>query len=541
METPTKSTFEFDEVSEGTILQLITNMKNKNTKGCDQISNKLLKAIKTEIAKPLSFIINQSLKTGSFPVKLKLARVRPLFKKGDPQIINNYRPISILPAISAIFERVIHLQLTHYFEDNTLLTKSQYGYRSGHSTELASLELTDRIYKHLENNEVPIAIFIDLSKAFDTLDHDILLSKLDYYGIKGVAKQLLESYIRNRQQFVQIDNNRSRTITLNIGVPQGSVLGPLLFNIYINDMCKSTKCFDIINYADDTTLITTLSNLKKTNHSYDSSINSEIANINNWLLAQRLCINVSKTKFMMFHMPQKHVPNLNLSINGVNIDKVEEFNFLGLILDTNLKWKPHVQKVATKIRQINGVLNKLKFVFPQRVLRILYTSLIESHINYCLLLWGTNYDQIFKLQKKAMRTISFSHHKAHTSPLFKTMELLNIRDMYNIQLLKLHYKIKNGVIPPYFSNFLSDDLAQRAPVYALRHKRVTVFKPQRDFLRKNAKFQLRELISKFDEHLLQRADNYSMKSYITRIKHYYLEQYQVTCVIENCYVCGLNL
>ena len=156
-----------------------------------------------------------------------------------------------------------------------------------------------------------------------------------------------------------------------------------------------------------------------------------------------------KAKYMMFHTPQKRIPKLHLSINNIDIERVDSFNFLGLVLDTHLKWNFHVRKVANKLTHINWILSKLKHIFPQKILKNIYSSLIESHINYCLVLWDTNYDRIFKLQKKLFE--QFAHYKSHTSPLFKSLGVLNIKDMYNIGLLKLYFKIKNGTIPLYFS------------------------------------------------------------------------------------------
>ena len=208
-----------------------------------------------------------------------------------------------------------------------------------------------------------------------------------------------------------------------------------------------------------------------------------------------------------------------------------------------MKWHTHVQKVANKIRNVNGILHKFKYVFPHRILILIYTSLIESHINYCLLLWGTNYDKIFKLQKQAIRTISLNHFKAHTSPLFKSMNLLDIRDTYQLQLLKLYYKVKNSLVPSYFKFFTNFTIYNRNNVhtsrYLLRNKRVNVAIPPKEYLKRNVQYQLLELMSRFDEELLQRAETFNMKSFILKIKTHFINQYEINCIQENCYVCAL--
>ena len=197
----------------------------------DEISSIFLKRITTSIIKPLTIVINQVFNNGVFPDKLKIAKAVPIFKKGDSTLINNYRPISLLPVISKVIEKIIYNQLSLYFESNKLFSDSQYGFRPNHSTEHATLELTDRITSAMDNNDVPIGIFLDLSKAFDTIDHAILLKKLEHYGVEGITLQLLQNYLTHRKQYVKLHDVKSCVLPINTGVPQGSILEPLLFII----------------------------------------------------------------------------------------------------------------------------------------------------------------------------------------------------------------------------------------------------------------------------------------------------------------------
>ena len=215
--------------------------------------------------------------------------------------ISNYRPISLLPSISKILKKVIFKQLSTYLNAHKLLYDSQYGFRACHSTELASIKLIDRITQDLDKGKIQISIFLDLSKAFDTLDHVILLQKLNYYGIKSVKLKLFQDNLQNRTQYVSYDKTNSDMYHISTGVPQGFISGPLLFIIYINDLCNASKLFKMIIYADDTTLYSTLDVF---GNYISKNLNLELTKVADWLKLNKLSINIKKSKFMVFHMPQ---------------------------------------------------------------------------------------------------------------------------------------------------------------------------------------------------------------------------------------------
>ena len=367
----------FKLIREDFVSKLIDDLDSKNSTGCDGLSNTLLKSIKLNLVKPITLIVNQMLTTGIFPDKLKRAKVIPLFKKGDKSIFSNYRPTSLLPSISKLFEKVIYQQLYKYFEDSNVFYESQYGFRKGHSTELASLELVNRLLSKMDKGEVPVAIFIDLSKAFDTLDHDILLYKLKCYGLTGNSINLLKGYLTNRQQYVHYDNTDSNFLKITTGVPQGSIFGPLLFLIYMNDIHKSSNLFHFILFADDTTLIT-----KNAIYNTDS-INAELAKLSIWFKVNKLSLNVSKSKFMVFRSARKQTPIPLIQIDNNVIECVENFNFLGLIINIEMEWshRPHCPENITHHRRPNKIEKSytLKYFNHALQLTVITTHKLFAH------------------------------------------------------------------------------------------------------------------------------------------------------------------
>ena len=448
---PVNTQFQFHNINEGIVRNVIKNLKPKRSSGHDGLSMFLLKQLADLLAEPLAYIINCSLELSVFPEKLKIAKIIPIHKKENPHLIENYRPISLLPAISKIFEKVVHEQLFSYFTENKLFFEHQYGFRKSHSTEHAVLELIDKLILGIDNGNTPITVFIDLSKAFDTLNHQILLCKLKYYGAHKKTLAWFDSYLSNRKHYTELDTDiKSSHISSQIGVPQGSILGPLLFTIYMNDFHLCSKFFEFILYADDTTLYNPLSNL----HHRDVSlhINQELNHVYEWLCINKLSLNIKKTKHIMFHSPKKKIQELQpkLVINDINIEQVKDFNFLGITIEEHLNWKLHIDKISKKISRAIGIMNKLKQQLPTFTLKILYDSLIQCHINYGILSWGFNTTNIFKLQKKSIRVITKVKYNAHTDPLFKNHDILKAQDIFKLNILKFYYNYKHHELPAFF-------------------------------------------------------------------------------------------
>ena len=380
----------------------INSLKNKAT---SDLAIQPLKYVSKTIAPVLQHLISSSFLQGIFPTKLKRAKVIPLHKGGSPVELGNYRPISLLSCFSKVYEKIMHKRLTTFLDKNKIIFKSQYGFRAGHSCEHALLEAQYKLNMALDKKQIAALLLIDFSKAFDMVDHDILLNKLEHYGVRGQNLSWFRTYLTGRSQYVHVNGRNSGDMVLNYSVPQGSILGPLLFILYINDLPQVCNLAEYIFYADDANIIITAD-------SYDNlktKVDTVLRKINDWVSSNGLKLNIKKTKYMIFTNRHNINSDLDIYLNGVKIEHTNHERFLGVMIDTNLSWNLHMNILASKISRNAGLIYRLKGLVPESVLKTLYNSFIQSHLNYCSSIWGlgtkSSLNNIFTAQKKAVRAI----------------------------------------------------------------------------------------------------------------------------------------
>ena len=439
-------------VSEQQIEQILKSLNTVGA-GVDGISSKILLATYNSILSHLTFFFNLCLANSVFPKNLKKAVIIPIHKANEKNKFNNYRPISILPILSKVLEKILHGSISQFLLEHGVLHNYQFGFRKHHCTYMPIAHIFNDATNAHTNNEILFATYLDLAKAFDTVSIDILLKKLHHIGIRDSTYRMLVSYLSERTQRTKINDMISSEQLVEKGVPQGSILGPLLFIIYINDICNISHEAKFLLFADDTAITLRSKNITE----LQKKIDTLAPKIALWFQTNRLSLNVNKSNYQIY---SRNLSNdVTVSLNNGTITRKACVKYLGIYIDEDLRWNSHITHVASVISRNIGVLSKVKYFLSSAGLRLLYHSLIMPYINYCCVIWGntskTRLNRLIILQKRALRIIDHRPYFYPSNELFIKLELLKLPDIIEAQILSIVLAKLNGRLPPSVDEFFN--------------------------------------------------------------------------------------
>ena len=378
----TDSSFKFVDIAREFVNKELKCLKTNKAIGLDKISARLLKDAADTLTPSITNLLNISIKYAEFPSIWKNAKVSAIFKTGKKEDPSNYRPISVLPVLSKLMEKAVHVQLYNYLHDNKLLSSKQFGFKSKLSTSIAVGQFTDTILNNLDNGLLTGIVFLDLTKAFDTVDRSILLDKLKKYGIDAKELSWFKSYLSNRKQTTCYNNCLSETSVIDMGVPQDSILGPLLFLIYVNDLPNALKFMDVTLYADDTVLYYSSKDMT----TLRQTIDADLVNVTSWLALNHLTLNIGKSKSMVIGSSRK-LKNLDTTLHH-GLESVESFKYLGVMFNKTLSWEDHIHHMHTKVIKKLSLFRRIKEFLPFQARKLFYFTLILPFFDFCDIVWG---------------------------------------------------------------------------------------------------------------------------------------------------------
>ena len=431
----------------------------------------------------LVHIFNLSFSTGIYPETLKLSKVIPIFKKGHHTLPENYRPISLLSCINKLLEKLIEKRLRDFIDKNNSFYEFQFGFRKNLSTCHALLEITNNIYEHLNVGQNVLGLYLDLKKAFDTVDHTILLKKLHYYGIRGLSHDLLASYLSNRKQCIYVNQVYSNILNISTGVPQGSVLGPLLFLIYVNDIKNAAPDISIRLFADDTNVFVHAKDCK----TLIQHAKRALENLKVWFDVNKLTLHLGKTNFTIFHYSRQtccDCPTFFM-IEGNKICKTSTIKYLGLTIDDKLTWQAHVHELCSKLVKYTGIFFRIRNHLSYKTAVQMYYTFVYSRISYGIEVYGMANASTIKplqiMQNRILKILTFKPRRYSTNGLFSSLSLLKISDIHYLRFCTLLYKYVNNMLSSVFNNIFNPLSAHSTGMHTRNNKYFTTTKQNNKF------------------------------------------------------------
>ena len=463
---PANNTLHNIIITEEEVRSVLQTLKLGKSSGPDNINNRILKEIAYPISKPLCDLFNYSLSQGIFPDVWKQANVSPLYKKDDPSLVCNYRPISLLSSIGKVMEKIIHKHMFNYFNDHSIITCLQSGFVPGDSTVNQLVDIYNTFCKALDNGLEVRAVFCDISKAFDRVWHKGLIYKLKRAGINGLLLDWLSDYLTNRKQRVVIPGGRSDWQFIRAGVPQGSILGPLLFLLYINDIVTDIQsCVRL--FADDTSLYIIVDNPI----SAAEMINTDLETIHRWAEKWLVKFNPSKSESLLVSRKNNRNMHPPLIMNTVYINEVQHHKHLGVILSNDGTWHEHINLITSKAWQKIYVMRKLKFMLDRDSLNKIYISFVRPTLEYANIVWDncTQYEAnaIEKIQTEAARIVTGATRLVSLDMLSKETGWESLRDRRYKHKMCQFYKMTNDLTPTYLTSLVPSTV-ENTSAYNLR-------------------------------------------------------------------------
>lgn len=439
-EKPNIATMFLSPVTKNDLIKNISELKTNSAPGHDNITARTIKQTHKEILEPIQHIVNRIFETSIIPNDMKTTIITPIHKAGTETNIANYRPISTITTLTKIFEKCLKDKIIKFLQQHNIISPNQYGFLEGKSTTDALHTFTKEITEHLNHSRKSIGVFIDLAKAFDTVPHDKLQNVMNNYGIRGTTLELMKNYLEKRQQITKINNTFSTPKEVKIGIPQGTVIGPILFIMYLNSLLKADINGTIISYADDTALIFHGQDWEEVKQKTKIGIKIVI----NWLETNRLTINMKKTNYLAFSLTKANRPiYCNIDINETIIKEAQHTKYLGIMIDKYLKWQPHMDYLTQRLRKLIYKFYILRTFLTTNEIIVIYKTLVESLLTYGIIVWGGIYNNALSrlniIQKYLLKLI-YKKNKLYPTRLLFTTQTVNIRTMYATAIcVHIHY------------------------------------------------------------------------------------------------------